>query len=215
MEQNASTPDLSSFYNFAFRRDVRKLLAWGYEDSREKINSKREETEITGFIVEAIDNRLVAPQTPDEFDRYTVSEDKPIPSNSLTGKSRRRLDIVIENNLGKARLKYVFEAKRLFTVSHPIGKYTGSEGLQRFITGQYASQYPEAGMIGYVQNRTSDYWQEQLHDSFINDKSNTLHITAHLNKIEILLSLPNEWLSKHRRNDNSAIDIYHIFLDCT
>ncbi|KAF0249435.1 MAG: hypothetical protein FD167_1161 [bacterium] len=210
-----SVPTLLTSYTLAFRRDARQLVAWGYEDARSIINSQREETEITGFIAEAIENRLDDPQTPKRFDHYAISEDKPISGHNLTGKSRRRLDIVIGSNESRPRAKYVFEAKRLLTGSHPIGKYTDLQGLQRFTSGKYASQYPEAAMIGYMQNKNADYWYKELFDNFAKDKSKSLSIIATLEKISVLPEFQNEWLSKHKRNDNSIIDIYHIFLDCT
>ncbi len=212
---SSSPPNLSSSYSLAFRRDVHQLLAWGYEDARSKITSQQEETEITGFIAEAIEERFDSPQTPEKFNRYFLSEDKPIPGDNLTGKSRRRLDLVFESSLDRPRLKYVFEAKRLFTGSHPIGKYTNSEGLQRFVTGKYASQYPEAGMIAYIQNKNAVYWQTQLSNNFREDISNSLRVINSLRKELVIDFLCDEWVSEHSREHNSTVMIYHIFLDCT
>lgn len=214
MSQNSpfSTLSLSDSYTPAFRRDAHQLLAWGYEDARNNISSGQEETEITGFIAEAIRNRFDDLRTPERFNRYSLSEDSPISDENLTGKSRNRVDIIIESSSNKPRPKYVFEAKRLFTGSHPIGKYTNTEGLQRFVNGKYASQYPEAAMIAYMQNKDIDYWQSELKDNFSSNQN--LQIISSLNPAIVISSLPNEWSSKHRRTNNSTIVIYHIFLDC-
>lgn len=214
MMQESISSNWVDLYNEFFRRDAHQLLAWGYEDARYKIKADNEETDITGFIAENIDNRFSDPNTPSRFERYSLSEDKPIPGENRTGKSRRRLDLVIECSLGKPRPKYIFEAKRLSKGKVTIGDYTGEEGLQRYVYGIYASQYPEAAMIGCIQSDNSNYWLNELQRKFDNDSNKSLCIIKNLTKVEIVPSLTNEWFSKHNRTTGNAITVYHILLDC-
>lgn len=175
MTQGKISNDWNYAYDNFFRRDAHQLLAWGYEDARYQIKADNEETDITGFIAEKIENRLDDPNTPERFDSYFLSEDRLIPGNA-TGKSRRRLDLVVECSKAKPHLKYIFEAKRLSKGKVTIGDYVGKDGLQRYVYGIYASQYPEAAMIGYIQSDNSDYWLNELQRKFDNDSNNSLCI---------------------------------------
>src|SRR5207249_8397156 len=128
-----------------FREHVHELLAWGYEDARDKIGQNHEEEEITGFIAEAIQERLSAPDCPDWCGQYALKEDNPVPGRGLTGKRRKVPDFIFELTLPPRPL-YIFEAKRLRQhKDFREGYYFGSKGLERFLRGEYASNYLEAG----------------------------------------------------------------------
>jgi hypothetical protein len=215
MTQRQPDPNWIATYDKFLRRDAHQLLAWGYEDARININPTLEETEITGFIAEKIDKKFDDPDTPSRFDRYYLSEDKPITGEGRTGKYRRRLDLVVEWSGCKPRPKYVFEAKRLCKNRDPISGYTGNDGLQRFVTGKsYATQYPEAAMIGYIQSDNYEYWIRELTRKFT-ESNNGLSIIKELTQVEVIASLPNELVSQHDRSTGSPITVYHILLDCS
>jgi hypothetical protein len=197
-----------NLYEKSFRKDAHQLLAWGYQDSLSQIHANLEEEEITGFIGEAIKEKLNDPYTDERFDRYFFNEEQPQSSQGRTGKGRFRLDIVIQYSGSKPRPEYIFEAKRLRKGSHSIGKYTGKDGMQCFIDGRYASQYPEAAMIGYLQSNDYSYWEKELRRKFNDDKN------SQLKQIKIICSLPYEYFSKHKRRSGQSIIIYHIFLNC-
>lgn len=207
MTKNIS-PQWINLYEKSFRKDAHQLIAWGYEDSLSQIHANLQEEDITGFIGDAIEERLNDPNTEERFDRYFLNEEKRISSQGRTGKARFRLDIVIQYSGSRPRIEYMFEAKRLCKGSHPIGKYTGKEGMQCFIDGRYASQYPEAGMIGYLQSDDYKYWEKELKRK-LNQNSN-----KQLQEVEIIPSLPHEYFSTHQRKSGTPITIYHIFLDC-
>lgn len=78
-------------YWLPFRRHVHELLAWGYEDAKSRITHNHEEEEITGFITEAIQNRLVTADCPRWCERYALKENNPVPGKGLTGKRRNWL----------------------------------------------------------------------------------------------------------------------------
>ncbi len=211
--------ELNSFarssYDYGFRRDAHQLLAWGYQNALAELHCNLQEEEITGLIVEAMEKRLDNPSTPEKFDRYSIDEEKPIAVEGRKGKKRRRLDLVVVSGHSRPRPRYIFEAKRLRKNGYPIGKYIGEEGLQCFIKGVYASQYPEAAMVGYVQSDAASYWESELKRSFDGDPSNDLRIIQLLQKVQILSSMPDVWVSEHERVTCSSIAMYHIFLNCS
>lgn len=211
--------ELNSFarssYDYGFRRDAHQLLAWGYQDALPEIHCNLKEEEITGLIVEAIEKRLDNPFTPEKFDRYSIDEEKPIAVEGRKGKNRRKLDLVVISGHSRPRPRYVFEAKRLRKNGYPIGKYVGEDGLQCFIKGVYASQCPEAAMIGYLQSDAAIYWESELKRSFDNDSNNDFRIKNGLQKATEISSLSNTWVSEHERVVSSSIILYHIFLDCS
>lgn len=204
-----------SSYDYGFRRDAHQLLMWGHQDALSKIHCNLEEEEITGLIVEAIEERLDDPSTPEKFDRYSVDEEKPIAVEGRRGKARRRLDLVVVSSHSRPRPKYIFEAKRLQKNSCPIGKYVGEDGLQCFVQGVYASQYPEAAMVGYIQSDVASYWESELRRRFDGDLNNDLRIKKILQKVQVLSSMSNVWVSEHERRAGSSITMYHIFLNCS
>jgi hypothetical protein len=211
--------ELNSFarssYDYGFRRDAHQLLAWGYQDALAKIHCDLQEEEITGLIAEAMEKRLDNPSTPEKFDRYSIDEEKPIAVEGRKGKKRRRLDLVVVSGHSRPRPKYIFEAKRLRKNSYPIGKYIGEDGLQCFVKEVYASQYPEAAMVGYIQSDAVSYWESELKRSFDGDLNNDLRIIQLLQKVQVLSSMPDVWVSEHERITGSAIAVYHIFLNCS
>ncbi len=204
-----------SSYDYGFRRDAHQLLAWGYQDAFPEIHCNLQEEEITGLIVKAMEKRLDNPSTPDKFDRYSIDEEKPIAVEGRKGKKRRRLDLVVVSGHSRPRPKYIFEAKRLRKNSYPIGKYIGKNGLQCFVKEVYASQFPEAAMVGYIQSDTASYWESELKRSFDGDLNDDLRIIKLLQKVQVLSSIPDIWVSEHERITGSLVAVYHIFLNCS
>jgi hypothetical protein len=202
-------------YDYGFRRDAHQLLAWGYQDALPDIHCNLMEEVITGLIVEAIEARLDAPSTPEKFDRYSIDEEKPIAVEGRTGKNRRRLDLVVVSGHNRPRPKYIFEAKRLRKNGYPIGKYVGQDGLQCFIKGVYAAQYPESAMIGYVQSDSASYWESELKRSFEEDSKENLCILKPLQRTQVLTFMPDVWVSEHERGAKDSITVYHVFLNCS
>jgi hypothetical protein len=211
--------ELNSFarssYDYGFRRDAHQLLAWGYQDALAEIHCNLQEEEITGLIAEAMEKRLDNPSTPEKFDRYSIDEEKPIAVEGRKGKKRRRLDLVVVSGHSRPRPKYIFEAKRLRKNSCPVGEYVGKEGLQCFLEGTYASQYPEAAMIGYFQSDTASYWESELKRRFDGDPNNDLRIIQSLQKVQVLSSMTDVWVGEHERITGVAIVVYHILLNCS
>jgi len=218
MEPGEREGTVWSTYDQSFREDAHQLLVWGYQDARHLITFGREETEITGFINEAIQARPSSPGIDDRFDRYSLKDDNPVPGEGRTGKRRLKIDIIIESSSRprhKQRPWYTFEAKRLCRPSHPISNYTGEEGIIRFIRGRYAADFPEVAMLGYVQTDTISRWIAELTKRFENDSANQLSISQKLSPVNIHPDLTDEWSSSHIRVNGTPLMILHLFLDCS
>ncbi len=197
-----------------FRTHVHLLIHQGYGAARSKIKSGDDETTITGYITEAIQNRLEASNPPRWHKQYSVKDDPPIPTEGRTGRARLRLDIIIEANW-EGRPKYSFEAKRLRNKGFPVSKYVGSEGMGCFVNGLYASRYAEAGMLGYIQSDSTEYWREKV-KAEIDRKSNILRLKSLQQDIKVIEGFSTEWISEHNRGSiGHPIILYHILLDCS
>lgn len=209
-------PQWFEAYWHPFRRHVHELLAWGYQDARCKFTQDHEEEEITGFIAEAIQERLESPICPRWCEHYALKENNPVAGKNLTGKHRKVPDFIFE--LTKyPRPEYIFEAKRLRSHRNFREKYYLEKGLKRFLQEEYASKYLEAGMIGYVQHDTVDDWiarlKRLLHED-LGKEDGPLTVKSLTHDELIVRTIPKEWLSSHMRASGHEITIYHIMFDC-
>jgi hypothetical protein len=201
-------------YWSAYRQHVHTLLAWGYTDSRHKVQADDEEPAITGFIAEAIQSRLNDPNSPDWCDTIDIHDDPPIPGGGRTGRGRWRPDLIFKSTERRPRPMYHFEAKRLR--EQGSGKeYLGADGLGCFLSGKYASESDEAGMLGYVQCDDVDIWVTRLQSAIEHSRlnENKLLILASPCNIQIIDSFPYEWMSKHNRDRGKPVMVHHILLD--
>ena len=201
-------------YWSAYRQHIHTLLAWGYTDSRPKIQAKHDEPAITGFIAEAIQNRLDAIDSPSWCDQIGIKDDPPIPGGGRTGRKRWRPDLIFESKERRPRPKYYFEAKRLRN-QQSIKDYLGEDGLQCFLTGRYAQESDEAGMLGYVQCDNISTWVERLQlaiDQDCHDKNELLLLSPQCD-IQVVDAFPQEWMSKHDRHIGKSILIHHLLLN--
>ncbi|MBI5205855.1 MAG: hypothetical protein HZA11_13155 [Nitrospirae bacterium] len=211
-----SEPSLTYYgaYSESFREQAHQLIAWGYADARHRIRSSNEqEPAITGFIAEAINNRLRASDCPGWCAYYSVKDDPPVERKGSAGRTRPRADMIIEAHF-KGRPEYVFEAKRLRTQGFGANKYIGIDGMGCFVSGLYASRYDEATMLGYVQSDSLLYWKNEVKSTIDRDKKQ-LHLKSPQSDKEILKDLPHEWISAHDRESvGRPITTLHILLDC-
>jgi hypothetical protein len=201
-------------YAEAFRRDVHQLLAWGYADARVGFRAEQDETAITDLIVRGMNARLNAPETDDHFDRYFIADDTPQEGEGREGRSRRRVDILVERNGSKPRLKYILEAKRLRRNGYPLSAYLGGEGIGRFVRGSYAEHALEAAMIGYVQSPSVDEWAKELLAAINGAARVSLAVRSGLDRLAVIAELPHSWVGVHARRGAPNMTICHILLDC-
>jgi hypothetical protein len=210
--------ELWNVYSETFRLHSHQLLVWAHGDIRSRLNADIDEPAITGLLAEAMKLRLDHPLTPEEYLHYTIGDQVPISPSGQLGNDRLRLDISVIRSGVRPRLSYIFEAKRLQTGAYTIGKYVGEGGIGDFIACRYASDYPEAAMIGLLQNKDFSYWHSELHRTFDDDrKSKDPHLGIHkpLKAVSVLPGLGNELVSQHIRKNKKLLDLFHIFLDCS
>jgi|GEM_PF-369192 len=201
-------------YWVTYRQHVHTLLAWGYAASRNRVQARHDEPDITGFIAEAIQSILDDPDSPSWCDQIAIKDDPPIPGGGRTGRKRWRPDLIFESVERRPRPKYHFEAKRL-RKEQSIDTYLGEDGLQCFLSGRYAHECNEAGMLGYVQCDDISAWVERLQwaiDQDSQDKNELLLLSPQRN-FQVIDTFPREWLSKHGRRTGQSIAIYHLLLD--
>lgn len=209
--------DIADMYEHYFRNHVHLLIAWGHQKAVASIQPNSDEPSITGFLYEAIRNILCTGSSR-WLQNYTVHNEKPISTGDRAGKSRKKLDLTIECVTQQGRPEYVFEAKPLNSTKdyQRIDNYLDTEGLQRFLCGEYAdytATYPEVGMLGYVLTETPTQWRDQLKKA-IDEKADLLQLNPPQFDVNVVDELPCEWGSEHTRaSSNIPITIYHILLE--
>ncbi|MBF2052236.1 MAG: hypothetical protein IGS03_02085 [Candidatus Sericytochromatia bacterium] len=205
--------DWANKYHEIFLERVHQLIVWGYQDiCSQSFGSDTAEEEITGALINAIKNRLNRSDLPIAYRRYFVEEEQPINEFGRTGKHRQRLDIVVTNCENQPRPTFVFEAKRLKTRTHTMGKYLGPEGLMCFIKGEYAANDSVAGMLAYLQDKNPDYWERQLKQGLQPSRAK-LQLENSLQACQMHADLPHEWETRHQRTHGQPIRILHLFLE--
>ncbi len=221
-----SVPDIDSV-EWAwpvFRSDVFQLVAWGFQLARNEIQKKllediidpadiKLEVAITGLIRKGIREKLDE-ELPARFSCYSAHNEDPVDDQDLLGNERPRVDILIESGGSRPRIRYRIEAKRCARKAYN-SKYTISwyaEGINSFVSGYYAQDSPEGGLLGLMQSDDAIYWTNELAAKLKED--NTLISLTELLDVDITSDLQNMSYSQHKRADNSVITLYHAFLDC-
>ena len=207
--------DLWTRYGEQFKQGAFQLLWWGYVDSRSQFGSTTAEEVISDYIVRAIKERLTDPHTPEDFARFFAENEKPVSSPTRAGKQRRRIDIYVESSSPRERLAYFFEAKRLRRPTHSVTGYTGPDGMELFVDGEYAAEEVQGGMIGYIQSDSAGHWETLLDGAIRLDVRKKLSVREHLTRCVILPRLNDTWRTAHLRPNGSEFVLYHMFLDCT
>lgn len=211
MTASRLSPKLTTPVWSAFRRHAHLFLAIGYQEALPRIlNEPDEETDITGYICEALKDWFHA--NPEESAGFDVHDDPPLKQSGKTGKRRSRTDIIINYTAG-SRPEFFFEAKRLHRKKAVASRYTHADGMGCFISGRYASRYAEAAMIGYVQTDTDERWHSELQQRVQNEAAE-LKLEGSETSVTFVSAFPLEWASTHRRGEHGPVRLLHILLDC-
>jgi hypothetical protein len=206
--------DDSKEYQKAFRRKVFKLLKMGYDRLDAASFKNSEEEDITGEIVRKINEIRENRGSPPWVRFLVVHEELRINEPTRKGKRRKRVDIEFEWVCHGPRQRYPFEAKRLCVNTHPIGEYVGTAGLGEFLSGNYAPDRIEAGMIGYVQSNTPKSWAAKAQKKFEKEPEIIQACSdGNWTNITIIGGLEHCFRSKHHRvTEKRPITLYHVFL---
>lgn len=206
--------DDSGDYQKAFRRKIFTLLNMGYERLDIASLKDSEEEDITGEIIREINEILEDRGSPTWVGSFAVHEELRINKANRKGKRRKRVDIDFEWVCHGPRQHYPFEAKRLRVNSHPISDYLGPAGLGEFLSGNYADDRVEAGMIGYIQSDTPESWAAKIKKKFEKEPG-IIQACKDGNWTDIIIidGLKHCFRSKHLRPTlDNPITLYHIFL---
>lgn len=204
-----------------FRRDVHELLSFGYTKVRPTINADTEEPTITARLAEAIDKGFntigILPERLAKKPYSIKAETVEIETKDLKNIKDKHIfyDIVFEE-VGQTipRRRYTFEGKRLKKNKFSIGLYC-ADGISRFVEEIYASDCPEAAMIGFYQDADVNYWFKELTRKFKeNEQDNKMQLIENLTKKLVISDFSNEWVSLHQRKSKGRIILFHIFLEC-
>lgn len=195
----------------AFRRHCHRFLATGYAEALRRIqNEADEETDITGYICEALEKWFR--RNPQQSVGFFIKDDPPVAGTDKTGKRRPRTDIVIGYAAG-VRPEFFFEAKRLHRSKAVGSRYTSADGMGCFISGRYANRCHEAAMIGYVQTDTLEGWHSDIQKR-VQREAQQLNLEGTDVNLGFESAFPLEWSSTHARNGNSSVRLFHVLLDC-
>ena len=150
------------------------------------------------------------------MDHLELRDDPPQNVEGVYGRKRPRIDIEFVQVIRGKRPQYHIEAKRLYR-SDSVSEYLGKDGIQMFINGQYATEWPSAGMIGYVQADKCAAWFARLANGFAG-RRNELSICEDQKPWESAGfegdDLESAQISCHERTPGSLgrIEICHLLL---
>ena len=158
----AAVPVLShQVYADELRTHAVTLIWMGFQRLNATSLTHSEEDDITGELVREMKCVIQDPSSPVWVDHYHVQEQILKNINDKRGKRRPKMDIEFERSGRGDRPILGFEAKRLGRGNN-AGTYLGEEGLTAFVNGYYPTTHGEAGMLGYVQERTPEAWSTKL-----------------------------------------------------
>ena len=202
-------------YRRVFRRHVFQLLKWGYDRLNASAYRASEEEDITGELVKALNEIIEDRSCPYWVGNMYIGEDPHVNVDGRKGKRRKKIDIEFVRVQYSPRPRFFFEAKRLSAGTHATtGKYLGPEGLGEFLSGNYGRDVDEAGMLGYIQSHTSQYWAEKIRNSLDNEHNPyQLLPDGGWAEIKIIEELDNCYQTKHNRLiGKSPMTILHCLL---
>jgi hypothetical protein len=214
-----SSEERQSLYRLAFAQNCFVLLirAHGTLDTRRL--RAAEEPHITGELVQSARTLLESDEADPWMEHMEVLDDPPQPLADRYGKRRPRVDLEVVRTGRGMRYRFHIEAKRLYR-SDSVNEYFGPSGLQMFIHGEYASSWPSAGMLGYVQSDTCGVWLRRMASGFV---ARRVEIRACKGFPDLA---PSGWegvgldgvqTSHHDRSmpDLNRIQIFHLLLEFT
>jgi hypothetical protein len=123
------------------------------------------------------------------------------------------VDIELERIQPGLRPRFQFEAKRLYR-KWSIDEYVGKDGLQNFLSGRYAAEHADAGMLGYVQVQPVQKWIGKIQHR-MEDQSREFFIEAREDawRPRADSEFEHSFSSLHRR-PGGPVQIHHTFLEC-
>jgi hypothetical protein len=105
---------------------------------------------------------------------------------------------------------FSFECKRLNNHLQNTSEYINN-GIKRYVKKQYSSKMPIAGMMGFIEEKTPEFFVNQIKRKLSKLNDNKIIITKQtLKTYDIYPDFKNLYNSIHNKIDNSEIQIYHF-----
>jgi hypothetical protein len=206
-------PGNSEVYRQSFVEHVHELLAAGYSGLDRSVLRDQEEPAITGFLIKEIRRYIESSEAPAWAVSFAVHDDPPLDHPGTTGKRRPRVDIEMERVQRGTRPRFQFEAKRLHT-RDSVREYLGEGGLLSFLTGRYAAEHEDAGMIGYVQAPPVHEWVARIQKRMEGARKElSMNAEGEAWRSRTDPRLQSSYESLHLR-PGRPIRIHHTFLEC-
>ncbi|MFH1919063.1 MAG: hypothetical protein ABIP48_04130 [Planctomycetota bacterium] len=192
---------------------VHELLKLGYQRLDRSVCKAAHEEEISGDLADAIDV-VLDDRLQQWMDFFSVHNEAPVRDLPRKGKRRRKVDIRIDSAQQRPRTRFPFEAKRLGE-RHGLREYLGKDGLGCFLRGDYGRGEDVAGMLGYVQSGEPGEWAQSIGRELTQSPGEYWVLEGREWEYAPLVNgLEETYRSTHSRERvETAIDIYHTFLD--
>ena len=201
--------DINQRVRTSLRRHAHQLIAAGYALLTPSVYATWKEPDITGELCRAMSDYMASDDAPGWIIQYALRDDPKLNVPGKHGESRPRIDIELERVQRGPRPLFRFEAKRLGP-NHPVGKYLGSEGLGAFLTGYYPLTHPEAGMLGYIQERDIPHWCHALKAALAANADQRL-TAGGMTEDKQAPGLAT-WRTQHQDTQGDTISLWHSLL---
>ncbi len=188
-----------------------QLIQMGYDRLNPADSRMAAEEDITGVLVAAIREVFDDPTSAEWVEIFDVHEERPVRDVRRKGKHRSRLDIKIVSSEQRPRQALSFEAKRLGR-RHSVTAYLGAEGLGCFLSGKYARDEEDAGMLGYVQSDGRSDWAARIGQKLAKEFQRYAVLDSWY-RYQMVEGPDHCYRSRHlRRSLKRPVDVYHTLL---
>jgi hypothetical protein len=156
-----------------------------------------------------------------DFQRLPVRiEREPAEDDPLTGEELGRIDLkFLPAVSAHEEVYFAFECKRLNVIANGTSRTLAAEyvtqGMMRFVAGQYASSVHNGGMIGYVLDGKGDEAITSV-DQNVQRRHTDLQMTASAGLEQSSINPNNRLMreSNHFLSTRPKFRLHHIFLEC-
>jgi hypothetical protein len=202
----------AAVFELAFVINCHQLIGLGYDRLNAAVMQTWEETEITGDLVDAMDECLCSDSCPAELEHFETKDDAPQSVHGKKGKRRPRVDITIVRTGRGARRRIHFEAKRLYR-AESVSQYVGPDGLGMFLNGSYGKDDSVGAMLGYVQQGKLAEWATKIRDELHGSPAKYgLEVPPGLVDASGTTKRAFTYRSSHERSGVGNIGIFHSLL---
>ena len=200
----------------AFIGNVHRLIARGYDRVARHVCCRADENFLNQVLITALRATVEDPGAPPWAIHFSIHEKRKQNDGQRIGNARLELDIVLERTGRGTRPLFIIEAKRLGP-NHPVKIYLGSEGLGAFLSGEYAPEHDDAGMLGYVQSKTVSRWCNSLAGELSESPGrHDVEPDGKWRRQAFLSGTKETFRTRHARSGGRGpITIYHTLLDFT